>query len=72
MAVISAVAYAMSAILARRIGALDSAESMTITSSLVYAVWQVLPVSCWRWQARRQRSARIRIPAARLDLANAD
>jgi drug/metabolite transporter (DMT)-like permease len=38
MAVISAVAYAMSAILARRIGAVDSAESMTITSTLVYAV----------------------------------
>jgi drug/metabolite transporter (DMT)-like permease len=38
LAVISAVAYAMSAILARRIGAVDSAESNTITSSLVYAV----------------------------------
>jgi drug/metabolite transporter (DMT)-like permease len=39
LAVVSAVAYAMSAILARRIGAVDSAESMTITASLVYAVF---------------------------------
>ena len=37
LAVASALAYALSAILARRIGATDSAESMTVTASLVYA-----------------------------------
>lgn len=37
LAVASAMAYAFSAILTRRIGAADSAESMAMTASLVYA-----------------------------------